>query len=882
MPMHDGFTAPIRAPADAPFHRRRRRAFALLLSVALCAAQAHADQYHSEERVLPNAPQAATPSPQQQLATTRDPYARAMLLRELAAQAARQKNYPAAANYLQQALALNALSAPAQEQMRKDLLALRIGSGADPQAVVAALEPSYRAHPELPPDQLAALGGAYLQLKRPRDALAPLQRAVAAVRSAPLAWRRALYAAYLETGAERDAVNVLETVVRDDPAAREDWLRLAALHLKLGDESRAQAVMAVMARLGYLAQAEQRLQLVELTARIGAPFEAGSLLKDWMARGEVPRNPETLRLQATLWVRARESALAIPALEDALKAMPADKASAPLWLQLGQLEMDREDYARAAQALEKALAAGARSGAVWMALGMARYQQADIEGAIKAFAAAQNDAANRKLAGQWLQYLQSGKAREQALAAAEQTRVREPGAPQLAGLLSGPTVSLEGAPDSGVLPAVAPEVAASRGGLTPVGAEQAGNREGTIPPWTGGLTRAQWPADYRPGGRLRDPFPGDRPLFVITAANAAQYAAHLADGYKALFRRFPDYQMKVYATRRTVAYPPAIDAATQANVGKAHTLAADSIAGARLGFPFPEPRSGVEILWNHRLRYRGDTVQSQSTQAVVGEQGVLETYKQTEKVYFRYGNIADPVDLSKQNILLYYLTWFGKGAHDIDFVALVHETANQLEDARGVWVIPPHIPRLFRIPPVGYDQPFPDSGGLYFIDMVDMYNGPFDRYVWKLVGKRELYIPYNDYRVSDGRYRYAQLLTPNHFNQDPVRYELHRVWVVEATLRPGNHHSFGKRVFYVDEDSWNVVLVENYDPQGNLWRFQEGHLLPDYGIQAANCAPVVTYDFKKNEYFANRLYAEDPPPIYDQPMQARDFMPATVRARYVR
>src|SRR5579875_2726579 len=171
-----------------------------------------------------------------------------------------------------------------------------------------------------------------------------------------------------------------------------------------------------------------------------------------------------------------------------------------------------------------------------------------------------------------------------------------------------------------------------------------------------------------------------------------------------LFRRFPDYQMKVYATRRTVAYPPAIDAATQANVGKAYTLAADSIAGARLGFPFPEPRSGVEILWNHRLRYRGDTVQSQSTQAVVGEQGVLETYKQTEKVYFRYGNIADPVDLSKQNILLYYLTWFGKGAHDIDFVALVHETANQLEDARGVWVIPPHIPRLFRIPPVGYDQ----------------------------------------------------------------------------------------------------------------------------------------------------------------------------------
>jgi hypothetical protein len=162
-----------------------------------------------------------------------------------------------------------------------------------------------------------------------------------------------------------------------------------------------------------------------------------------------------------------------------------------------------------------------------------------------------------------------------------------------------------------------------------------------------------------------------------------------------------------------------------------------------------------------------------------------------------------------------------------------------------------------------------------------MYNGPFDRYVWKLIGKRELYIPYNEYRLSDGSIKYAQLLRPGHIDQAPTRYELHRVWVVEATLRPGNNHSFGKRLYYVDEDSWNVVLVVNCDHQGNPWRFQEGHLLANYDVQTANAVPVVTYDLKDGRYFANRLYAEDPPPQYNLPMKEGDFTPATVLGRYV-
>ncbi len=851
------------------------RAGAVLLALLLGAA-AQADQYRSQTRVGPGEPAQQPQDIQKQLQANTDPYAKAMLLRELAATAAQNKDYATAARYLEEALAQHGLSGPAEQQMRNDLAQLRVGSG-DPKTVIASIEPRYKSGAALSAEELVALGAAYLRQNRYREALGPLQKGVAATRTPDLSWRRALYAAYVGVGQDKEAAQVLETVLRDQPSAREDWLRLSALYLKGGDKERAQATMEVASRLGYLDSAEQRLQLIGLTAQIGAPFQAGSLLKGWMEAGKLPRSAENLRMLAALWVQARESSLAVPALQDAVAARP----SSELYLQLGQVHLDREEYREAAQALSQGIASGGRSGPALMALGVALYQQADVDGAVKAFREAGSFPANRALAGQWVKYLESGQAREQALAAAAQRRARDTSAPTLAtGLLGGP-VAVSDAAQPPLPPAVSPAIAAGSGGLTPVGAEQGGSADGTIPPWTGGLGRSQWPAGYKPGGRLADPFPGDKPLFTITAANYQQYAGRLVDGYKALFARYPDYTMPVYPTRRTVGYPQAIYAATQANNGKSSTIAADSIAGAHLGFPFPQPQNGVEVLWNHRLRYRGDTVQAQSTQAVVENSGSIQYLRQTERVYYRYGNVSEPVDIASHNILLYYLTWFGRDKGGFDFLALVHETANQLKDARGIWVVPSGVPKMFRIPPVGYDQPFPGSGGVYFIDMVDMYNGLFDRYVWKLVGKRELYIPYNSYRLGDGSIRYAQLLKPGHFNQAQTRYELHRVWVVEATLRPGNSHRFGKRLFYVDEDSWNVVLVDNYDHDGSPWRFQEGHLLPAYDVQTANCAPVVTYDLKEGRYFANRLYAEDSPPVYNAPMREGDFLPSVVQGRYV-
>ena len=799
---------------------RRHLARILWIAAAACAATpVLADQYKSEVREVPNSAPQQRVDPQALLKQTTDPYGRALLLRDMAATAAAKKDYKQAAQLLEQAIATHALAGPAENAMRQDLASLYMASGNTKQ-MLPQLEAQVKTG-KAAPEAYIALGAAYLEQKRYADAAPLLEKGVRAVPNPDLSWKRALMAAYLGSGRDKDALPLLEEAVKRDPMHRDEWLQLAAVSVKAGNKERAQAVMEVASRLGYLRDAQDRLRLITLTAQIGAPFEAASLLSAWIDGKQLADDAANRKLLATLWLAAREKKLALAAIDHALAISPSND----LLQQKAQLHMEREEYEQAAKVLDKLSATPARSGPLLMTLGLARYQQADVDGALIAFRAAQDFAPSRKLAADWIKYLESGRARDEALAAVAALRQRQhDDEVRLSERLTGDSLSVTAPPQAAS--EVAEVAVAPSSGLTPIGAERGASVDGSIPAWSGG---ARPPAGFQKGQKLKDLYAADKPLFTITAANAAQYAGKLSDGHRQLFAARPGFAMPVYASHRSVAYPQAIYDASQANIGRAKLTGSDSLSGARLGVPFPKPDSGVQVMWNHRLRYRGNSMQAQTAQAVVQKDGTATWLKQTELVYYRYGNTADPVDIRQKNILLYYLTWFGKSAGRKDFLSLVHETADAGRGPRNVWAMPMELGRMFRIPPVGYDQPFPGSDGLQFIDMVDMYNGAFDRYVWKLIGKREMYLPYNNYRIGDGLYSYAQLIKPGFLNPQAARYELHRVWVIEASERGGKTHAFGKRVFYVDEDSWNVVLVENYQRDDRtLWRFQEGHLLALY------------------------------------------------------
>jgi hypothetical protein len=183
---------------------------------------------------------------------------------------------------------------------------------------------------------------------------------------------------------------------------------------------------------------------------------------------------------------------------------------------------------------------------------------------------------------------------------------------------------------------------------------------------------------------------------------------------------------------------------------------------------------------------------------------------------------------------------------------------------------------------VAYDNPYEGTDGNQFYDQVDMFNGKLDRFTWKLVGKKEMYIPHTSARINSFNLKYKDMLPANHINQDLARYELHRVWVVEANNKPEVRHTFKKKVFYVDEDTWNVVLVDNYDQRDQYYKFQEGHLVYVREIMASTTVPEIIYDLQKGGYFATALINEGKPNDLTVNFSKDYFTPESVKKRTTR
>jgi hypothetical protein len=421
--------------------------------------------------------------------------------------------------------------------------------------------------------------------------------------------------------------------------------------------------------------------------------------------------------------------------------------------------------------------------------------------------------------------------------------------------------------------------------LTPLGGEKAGNADGSIPAWTGGLKS---PADagfpnYRSPDHFPDPFANDKPLFTITAANLDKYAAKLSEGHKALFKAYPDYKMIVYPTHRSGASPQSVYDATKRNATTAKLVPdGNGFTGAVGGTPFPIPQNGLEVFWNHVTRWRGLAAKLQIGQAPLTAGGAYTLVNFKEEFYFQF---YEPgiTEAALNNILLFFTQETTAPARLAGEVLLVQETIDQAKEARRAWVYNPGQRRVRRAPNVAFDNPGTNADNLRTADQFDMYNGSPQRYDWKLIGKKEMYVPYNAYRLQDGKLKYSELLHKNHINQDLARYELHRVWVVDSTLKPGQSHIYSRRTLYVDEDSWQILAVDCYDTRGQLWRVQEGHAMNYFNLPALWTALELVMDLSNGRYLALGLQSEEPS-SYDFNIKRTpaDYQPSVLERRGIR
>ncbi len=414
----------------------------------------------------------------------------------------------------------------------------------------------------------------------------------------------------------------------------------------------------------------------------------------------------------------------------------------------------------------------------------------------------------------------------------------------------------------------ADEAAKLKTTLTPLGAERAGNADGTIPAWDGGATTA--PAGYKSGEPRPDPFPAEKPRLVINAANMEPHAARLSDGVKALMKKYPDFRIEVYPTHRTAAAPQYVYDNTFRNATRAKLV--DNVQGvqdALGGIPFPVPRDAYEVILNHRLAWTGVNTQTPRRVWVMtagGQRsmpsGGVQTWRRT---YYDPNLAADKFD-GYYALGKFLATEPGSKAGE----AILAHDGLSAATPRGLWQYLVGQRRVRKSPSVGYDTPDPVTSGIGLFDEAFNLFGPIDKHELKLLGRKELYIPYNNNRAA--RAKVAELVTPRTLNPSLVRWELHRVWEVEATLATGKRHVAAKRKYYIDEDSWQIILFDGWDAKGELWRtnFTLTLLAPDIPALLGNVM-WGGYDLQTGAYYLNLATNELPGQIKVLPSLQNGF-----------
>jgi Protein of unknown function (DUF1329) len=392
--------------------------------------------------------------------------------------------------------------------------------------------------------------------------------------------------------------------------------------------------------------------------------------------------------------------------------------------------------------------------------------------------------------------------------------------------------------------------------LTPIGAEKAGNKEGTIPEWTGGLTTI--PAGYVKGSNKRvDPFASEKPRLVITGKDLAAHADKLTEGTKELLKRYPSMRVDVYPTHRTVHFPARVVENTMKNAtGAKLTDGGLGTENVLPGYAFPIPKNGNEAMWNHLFNYRGlgfnakfDTWNVDSTGRPVLASAGEGTYGWPNFDRAKSGYI-------KETEPFWYLKlqYFAPARRNGEAL-LVWDSANSLKQGRRAWQYLPGQRRVRLSPDVAYDTPNPGSAGASTYDDASVFNGAMDRFDFKLVGKKEMYVPYGSYKLTYWS-KPAEVTTPGHLSPSAVRWELHRVWVVEATLKADKRHIYSKRVFYIDEDSWVAVASDQYDARGKLFRSGFSLSSFSYDVAAMFVDTQCFYDFTAGSYTVLGLTGE--------------------------
>ncbi|TVO63516.1 DUF1329 domain-containing protein [Denitromonas ohlonensis] len=393
--------------------------------------------------------------------------------------------------------------------------------------------------------------------------------------------------------------------------------------------------------------------------------------------------------------------------------------------------------------------------------------------------------------------------------------------------------------------------------FTRFGAVKAANADGSVPEYTGGMNPV---AGYDPKTMATyvDPFKDEKPAYRVDAKNMSQYEAMLTEGTKAMLKQYPSFQLNVYPSHRSFRYPEWVLDNTVKNATTAKLtgeVEGDALSGADkdglpyAGVPFPIPKSGYEAIWNHTARYNAAVSHNVGGGYLVDSTGSITTLPTADEYFVHpWYDVKGTLRAKTFNALFGFSAKLTSPPSSAGVVFLNYYTANAAEGGQRVWFYTPGQRRVRQAPEFSYDVPIAAYGGVTVWDDIYGYLGRMDRFDYKIVGRKEMLIPYNAFGPTN-TLPVKELLGEKHINPDAVRWEKHRVWVVDGKRKEGARHAYSRRTFYLDEDCWCIVASEAYDNGGALWRVSHYYGFPTYDTGGFNTETWSTNDLIKGNYF---------------------------------
>jgi len=415
--------------------RRAARIAALALLVALCAPLAAQAQTADEEPVDLEALQAqraereklyaprkrvsryleaaakavdkGDPAKARELLTSLDPkrlnpYERALVYRLLAFVAYTAADYDAAIANFEKVLAEEILPVRDESKIRFNIAQIHASLQQWPETL-AALD-RWERYAEAP-DPLAHYlrGIAYYQLEDLDSALAWAQKAVDLSPDPPEGWLQLLAGLYVQKEDFEKATPILEELVVRF-AKRQYWVQLSLIYGARDDYRHSLAVQQVAYLQGFLIEDKELRRLARSYLYSNLPYPAAKVLEKGLAEGKIERDADAYELLANSWIAAREYEKSLEPLRQAAEL----SKDGNLYVRLGQVHMQREEWAKATEMLQKAVEKGGlkNAGNTQLLLGICYYNDQRVDQARSSFARARQHEATREAADRWIEHIE--------------------------------------------------------------------------------------------------------------------------------------------------------------------------------------------------------------------------------------------------------------------------------------------------------------------------------------------------------------------------------------------------------------------------------------------------------------------------------------------